>query len=160
MSLTSSEEVREAIEEISKPYATIISSKSIRLFRSIATAYANGELVPKYIIRCTECKMPIPEGYDNVRCVLPSCEGVYSAVELVAKPSVEEIAKLRKEGIEIKGATVKCKIPDDCKFPMCDCGELEETKHNYLSVYNRGYNEGIIAILNPNQSSMMITNPR
>lgn len=58
-------------------------------------------------------------------------------------PRVNEILKVeKKEGIEIKGLTVKCEFPDDCNFPICICSEPEPTKDIYVSTYNRGYNKG------------------
>ena len=61
-----------------------------------------------------------------------------SLAQLVCDVSDKMLPK--KEGIEFKGATVKCRLPEDCRFPNCDCGEPEITKGIFFNSYSKGYN--------------------
>ena len=47
----------------------------------------------------------------------------------------------KKEGIKIKTTSVKCRLPENCSFPNCDCDEPETIIGTIMPAYNRGYNQ-------------------
>ncbi len=62
---------------------------------------------------------------------------------LLATQVLEAKVPIPKVGVKNKGATVKCKSPEDCSFPNCDCNELEITNGVYMPLYSQGYNQAL-----------------
>ena len=66
--------------------------------------------------------------------VLDTCQKVLDLQGVMPK---------KKEGFENKITSVKCRLPEDCLFPNCDCSEPETIIGTIMPTYDKGFNEAI-----------------